>query len=62
MDELQPVAFVDDYLPYHRGIVAPVHKALILRATGGSPNVGPELASVDSQHADLRAFVGWWLR
>ena len=60
--QLQPVAFVDDYLPYHRGIVAPVHKALILREAGGSPNVGPELVSVDSQHADLRAFVDWWLR
>lgn len=60
--QLQPVAFVDDYLPYHRGIAPPVHKALILRAAGGSPNVGPELATVDSQHADLRAFADWWLR
>lgn len=60
--QLLPVAFVDDYLPYHRGIMAPVHKALILRAPGGSPNVGSELSSVDSQHADLRAFANWWLR
>lgn len=59
--QLQPVAFVDDYLPYHRGIAPPVHRALILRGSVGSPNVGPELASVDSQHVDLRAFAHWWL-
>lgn len=58
---LQPVAFVDDYLPYHRRIASPVHKALILRAPGGSPNVGAELACIDSQHVNLSAFVGWWL-
>lgn len=59
--KLQALAFVDDYLPYHRGLPAGVHKALILRAPGGSPNVGAELANVDSQHADLRAFTEWWL-
>lgn len=59
--KLRAVAFVDDYLPYHRGIMPPVHKALILRESNGSPNVGPELACVDSQHADLGAFTDWWL-
>lgn len=59
--KLQPLVFVDDYLPYHRGLPADVHKALILRAPGGSPNVGAELANVDSQHADLQAFTEWWL-
>lgn len=59
--KLQAVAFVDDYLPYHRGIAPSVHKALILRAPIGSPNVGAELAGVDSQHADLAAFTDWWL-
>lgn len=59
--KLQAVAFVDDYLPYHHGIPPSVHKALILRAPGGSPNVGAELANVDSQHTDLRAFAEWWL-
>ncbi|AWV06250.1 HAD family hydrolase [Marilutibacter maris] len=59
--KLQPLAFVDDYLPYHRGLPTGVHKALILRAPGGSPNVGAELAHVNSQHIDLRAFAEWWL-
>lgn len=59
--KLQAVAFVDDYLPYHRGVMPPVHKALILRESRGSPNIGPELACVDSQHADLGAFTDWWL-
>lgn len=61
LTKLQAVAFVDDYLPYHRGIMPPVHKALILRESQGSPNTGPELACVDSQHADLAAFTDWWL-
>lgn len=59
--KLQAVAFVDDYLPYHRGVMPPVHKALILREPNGSPNTGAELANVDSQHANLAAFTDWWL-
>ena len=59
--KLQAIAFVDDYLPYHRGIKPPVHKALILRGSRGSPNIGPELAFIDSQHANLEAFADWWL-
>lgn len=57
---LNPVAFVDDFLPYHRGIPGHVHKALIVRDPDGSPNVGPELSIVDSQHKDLRAFSRAW--
>lgn len=60
IDQLNPVAFVDDYLPYHRGVAPHVHKALILRQCRGSPNMGPELASIDSQHLDLRAFAAAW--
>ena len=42
--ELKPEAFVDDYLPYLRGVPAHVHTALVLRAPNGSPNVGAEIA------------------
>ncbi len=59
--ELNPEAFVDDYLPYLLGLKASIHTALVLRQPMGSPNVGPELASVSSRHADLRAFAHWWL-
>lgn len=59
--KLQAVAFVDDYLPYHRGIMPPVHRALILRESNGSPNIGAELGCIDSQHANLKAFADWWL-
>jgi phosphoglycolate phosphatase-like HAD superfamily hydrolase len=59
--QLQAIAFVDDYLPYHRGVAASVHKALILRDPNGSPNVGGDLVYVDSQHANLAAFADWWL-
>jgi len=61
IERLMPAAFVDDFLPYHRGLSADVHKALILRESNGSPNVGVELADVDSQHANLKAFTTWWL-
>lgn len=61
LTELQPVAFVDDYLPYFAGIPAEIHAALILREPNGSPNVGPELDQVDSQHTDLADFANWWL-
>ncbi|MEH0166699.1 HAD family hydrolase [Roseateles microcysteis] len=57
---LNPLAFVDDYLPYFRGMPGHVHKALIVREPDGSPNAGPELSIVDSQHKDLRAFSNAW--
>lgn len=61
IEKLRPVAFVDDFLPYHRGVPPTVHKALIRREENGSPNVGPELSNVDSQHLNLKAFAQWWL-
>ena len=59
--EMRPVAFVDDYLPYHRGIAAIAHCALITREPHGSPNCGPELKIVNSTHKDLRGFAKFWL-
>ncbi len=58
---LQPVAFVDDFLPYLRGIPTDIHAALVLREPNGSPNIGSDLALAHSQHADLSSFVKWWL-
>lgn len=62
LEELQPVAFVDDYLPYFRGVPQGVHTALILREQQGSPNTGPELQSIASTHHNLAAFADWWLK
>jgi phosphoglycolate phosphatase-like HAD superfamily hydrolase len=59
--ELDPAAFVDDYLPYLRGVPAHVHTALILRAPNGSPNVGAELTLAKSVHQDLAEFADFWL-
>ena len=59
--QLRPVAFVDDYLPYFKGISTEIHAALVTREPGGTPNTGLELQSVHSQHTDLAAFAGWWL-
>lgn len=61
LNALRPVAFVDDYLPYLRGVEPTIHRALILRGISGSPNVGEDLVHADSQHADLNAFARWWL-
>ena len=61
IERVSPVAFVDDYLPYFRGIPMHVHTALILRAPNGSPNNGPEMSAIRSIHADLAEFAEDWL-
>jgi phosphoglycolate phosphatase-like HAD superfamily hydrolase len=58
---IDPLAFVDDYLPYLRGLPAHVHTALILRAPNGSPNAGAELVLARSVHDDLPGFAAYWL-
>ena len=58
---LRPVAFVDDYAAYMRGVPEDVHTALVLRAPNGSPNVGADLALAKSVHPDLVAFAEHWL-
>jgi len=58
---LRPVAFVDDYIAYLRGIPTEVHTALVLRAPNGSPNVGDELKLARSVHQDLADFADHWL-
>ena len=58
---LQPIAFVDDYAAYMRGVPAHVHTALVLRAPNGSPNVGLDLALAKSVHDDLAGFADHWL-
>jgi hypothetical protein len=63
LSEVRPVAFVDDYLPYFRGIPEGIHAAIVLREPNGSPNMGEDLAILThSQHADLASFVSWWLQ
>ncbi len=61
LTKLSPVAFVDDYLPYMRGLPADIHAALVIREPNGSPNTGDELRIVQSQHKDLDDFSTWWL-
>lgn len=58
---LRPIAFVDDFLPYLRGIPAYIHAALVLREPNGSPNTGDDLVWAHSRHADLAGFAAWWL-
>ena len=58
---LQPVAFVDDYLPYMVGVHPDIHSALIMRGVNGSPNAGEHLQAVKSTHGNLLAFAQWWL-
>jgi phosphoglycolate phosphatase-like HAD superfamily hydrolase len=61
IEKLRPVAFVDDYIAYMRGMPGYVHTALVLRAPNGSPNVGEELRLARSVHQDLAAFAEHWL-
>ena len=58
---LQPIAFVDDYVPYRRGVPVHVHTALITRAPNGSPNTGADMALAKSVHDDLAGFADHWL-
>jgi len=60
LNKLKPLAFVDDYAPYLRGLEPGIHKALIHRHPNGSPNVGEDLALADSSHKDLDDFARWW--
>ena len=60
-EALRPLAFVDDYLPYLRGVPAEVHTALVLRAPNGSPNTGVEMQLAKSTHQDLAEFTDHWL-
>ena len=61
IEGLRPIAFVDDYLPYLRGVPKSVHTALVLRAPNGSPNSGAEMSLATSVHQDLAGFVEHWL-
>lgn len=61
LNNLKPVAFVDDYLPYFRGVPASIHMALITREPNGTPNIGDELNNVSSSHSDLLEFANWWV-
>jgi len=61
LQRLRPMAFVDDYLPYHRGVDPSIHKALIRREPNGSPSHGPELTDLDSTHDRLDDFTEYWL-
>jgi phosphoglycolate phosphatase-like HAD superfamily hydrolase len=61
IEALRPVAFVDNYIAYMRGVPAYVHTALVLRAPNGSPNVGEELGLARSVHQDLAGFANHWL-
>ena len=59
--ELNPIAFVDDFLPYLRGIPNDIHAALIMREPNGTPNLGEELNLAHSLHPDLQDFASWWI-
>ena len=61
IEALQPIAFVDDYVPYMRGVPGHVHTALVLRAPNGSPNIGPDMVLAKSVHDDLAGFADHWL-
>lgn len=61
VEALGPVAFVDDYLPYLRGMPKQVHAALIVRGPNGSPNTGDDMVLAHSVHLDLREFATHWL-
>ena len=61
LEELKPIAFVDDFAPYLRGVSDDIHKALLLRHPNGSPNTGDALRLATTTHKNLLEFSKWWL-
>lgn len=61
LNDIRPVAFVDDYLPYFSGVDERIHRALIMRGAKGSPNQGESLRYSSSQHESLIKFANWWV-
>jgi 5' nucleotidase, deoxy (Pyrimidine), cytosolic type C protein (NT5C) len=60
LNELQPAAFVDDYLPYFYGVDASVYRCLVTRERNGSPNHEHPYDSVSSCQPDLLHFAKSW--
>lgn len=61
IEELAPVAFVDDLAHNFIGLGPQVHKALIDYRNYDSPNLGRDLSMVDTTHGSLLEFAHWWL-
>lgn len=59
--QLQPVAFIDDYLKYLSGLPAGTWRALIEGRPDHSPNRDPALENPDSRHLSLFQFAVSWL-
>jgi hypothetical protein len=59
--DLEPVAFVDDFLPFLMGLPESIHTALLRSHATGTPNRGPGLELVQSHHRDLAEFASWWM-
>lgn len=60
LNQLKPVAFVDDLLPYLADISSSTWRALIEGRPDNSPNSLPEPVQPDSRHVDLLQFAYWW--
>ncbi|MCC5611147.1 hypothetical protein LC612_31430 [Nostoc sp. CHAB 5834] len=61
IDQLQPVAFVDDLAHNFRGLSPSVHKALVNHHQFDSPNRSLDLSIADSKHDCLHSFAQWWV-
>lgn len=61
IEELNPVAFVDDLASNFRELPETVYKALINPGHCDSPNGRDHVKLANSVHMDLAAFTQWWL-
>lgn len=58
---LNPLAMVDDYLPYLQGLPPGTWRALVKGRPAFNPNGNTDLKPSDSVHHDLVHFARWWL-
>lgn len=61
LNELKPVAFVDDFAHYFVGVDSSIHRALVMREPDGSPNFGEVMQHSDTTHSNLLDFAKWWV-
>lgn len=60
INQLNPIAFVDDFEPYFSSVDDGIHKALIERGFYSS-SVNKKSVTTHSSHKNLKDFVDYWL-
>jgi hypothetical protein len=61
VNQLRPVAFVDDYIGYLQGLHPDIWRALIMGRPEGSPNSDPYFVPASANYKSLLEFAQQWV-